>query len=366
MAGKHKTTKNTRAFSRLRKRFAPLAIIALVLGTALYSYAATPPKAPQPTAKISHHPVAAKSSKPAAPAPKPVQTPAPAPAPAPAAPKVAPAPKPAPPAPAPAPVVPAPDSSVNNLAPTSTPTTPVSTTPPADSDTTTQTQSDSSSATSSPVAPAASYTSTNWSGYLSAGGHYTAVSASWIAPTAKGNGTTESGDAAWIGIGGVTSDDLIQIGTENIIEPDGTVYSGAFYELLPDVSQEVPGVTVAPGDAISASISQVSATKWSMSISNQTTGQSYTATVTYTSTNSSAEWIEEDPSYASGGLVPFDNFGTINFTGASTTVNGTAMSISGAQGSNITMVAGPSRTVVAQPSALGASGTGFSVTRKGL
>ena len=178
------------------------------------------------------------------------------------------------------------------------------------------------------------------------------------------NVTTESGDATWIGIGGVTSADLIQIGTENIVEPNGQVYAGAFYELLPDVSQPVPGVTITGGDSITASITQVSATKWTMTLTNNTTSQSYTTTVTYTSSNSSAEWVQEDPSYASGGLVPFDNFGTVAFSNATTTVNGAAMNLTTAQSSIITMLANPGHVVVAQPSAIGGDNASFSVTRK--
>lgn len=185
-----------------------------------------------------------------------------------------------------------------------------------------------------------------------------------MAPAATGTGAGESGDATWIGIGGVTSDDLIQIGTENIIEADGTVSTGAFYELLPDVAQPVPDVTVAAGDTITASINQVSATRWTFSLTDQTSNQSYNSTVTYTSKNSSAEWIEEDPSYASGGLVPFDNFGTVSFSNASTTANGTAMDITDALGSNITMLASPGRTIVAKPSSVGSDGASFTVSRK--
>ena len=52
-----------------------------------------------------------------------------------------------------------------------------------------------------------------------------------------------------------------------------------------------------------------------------TSGQSYQTTVQYSSSQSSAEWIEEAP--ASGnGIVPLDNFGAVAFSAASTIENG--------------------------------------------
>lgn len=144
---------------------------------------------------------------------------------------------------------------------------------------------------------------------------------------------------------------------------DGTVSTGAFYELLPDAAQDVPGFTVSPGDSISASLAQVSASRWTISISNTTTSASWSTTVTYTSSRSSAEWIEEDPSYAAGGQVPFDNFGTVNFTGGSVTpASGGTQTIAGAGSSAITMV-NSSNQHIAVPSALGSDGASFSITR---
>lgn len=186
-----------------------------------------------------------------------------------------------------------------------------------------------------------------------------------MAPTATGNGTTESGDATWIGIGGVTSGDLIQVGTENTVSNTGQVSTAAFYELLPDVSQPVPGVTVTAGDTITASLVEVTTDKWTISITDVTDGQSYTATVAYTSSHSSAEWIEEDPSYASGGQVPFDNFGTVALTSGSTTVDGNDATITEAQSASVTMVNSAGK-VIALPSAVGSDGASFSVTRKNV
>jgi hypothetical protein len=270
-----------------------------------------------------------------------------------AAPKVAAAPPSTPPpppvkapvrsgTPKPEPVVtPSPSSSVSGLAPTTPAPAPAS--PQAPPQTTT------------------GYTSSNWSGYLATNASFTAVSGSWTATLAAGNGSTTSADSTWIGIGGVTSADLIQVGTQNIIAANGQVSTSAFYELLPNVSQPVPGVTVSPGDSMTASISQISGGQWSISITDKTNGQSSTFTVSYASSLSSAEWIEEDPSFSFRRQIPFDNFHQAAFTGASTVANGVTYNLATGTAQPVTMVNNAGQPV-AVPSAIGSDGASFTVT----
>ncbi|HEY5442711.1 MAG TPA: G1 family glutamic endopeptidase [Candidatus Saccharimonadales bacterium] len=237
-------------------------------------------------------------------------------------------------------VTPSPSSSVSGL----TPTTP----PPS-----------SSPAPSSQIATG--YTSTNWSGYLAANASLTGVSGSWTATNPSGNGSTTSADSTWIGIGGVTSGDLIQVGTQNIISASGQVSASAFYELLPNVSQPVPGVTVSPGDSLTASISQVSSGQWSISITDKTDGQSATFTVAYASSLSSAEWIEEDPSFSSRRQIPFDNFHGAAFTAAAAIANGSTANLAGSTAQPVTMVNNIGQ-IIALPSAIGGDGASFTVS----
>ncbi len=236
-------------------------------------------------------------------------------------------------------VTPAPGSSVDSL----TPTTP---TPPA---------------TSTGSATTTGYTSTNWSGYLIASQNFTAVSGSWTATRPAGIGNTISADSTWIGIGGVSASDLIQVGTQNIIAPNGQVQTSAFYEILPAAEQSIASLTVSPGDAMSAAIAQVSPGQWSITITDATTGQTYSTTVVYASSLSSAEWIEEDPSFSNNRQIPFDSFGEATFTGALTTANGSSVNLAGGNAQPITMV-NRSGQVVAAPSAINAGGTGFQVS----
>ena len=69
-----------------------------------------------------------------------------------------------------------------------------------------------------------------------------------------------------------------------------------------------------------------------------TAGRSFSKSVSYTSPLSSVKWIQEDPSYTDGSLVLLDNFGTMQFSNAMTTVNGTIMSAAASSASSITLV----------------------------
>jgi len=220
----------------------------------------------------------------------------------------------------------------------------------------------STTSTTSGPATTTSYTSTNWSGYLATAGSFSVVSGSWYVPQVTGNSSTTTADATWVGIGGVSSSDLIQVGTYNTVDASGKVTSAIFYELLPAAAQIVTGLTVSPGDLIHASLSG-SGGSWTITATDVTTNQTFRTVVGYASTLSSAEWIQEDPSYVSGQLVPLDNFGTVNISGGSVTKNGVVMSLASAGVSPITLVTS-SGQVLASPSGLTPDGAGFSVTRR--
>lgn len=190
---------------------------------------------------------------------------------------------------------------------------------------------------------------------------FSGVSGSWTIPSVTGNGSTDTYDASWIGIGGVTASDLIQVGTENTVSANGTVSSACFYELLPHPALAISNLPITAGDNMTASLNKVGTDSWTIAITDNTTGKSFTTTVQYTSSLSSAEWIEEDPSNTSG-LVPLDTFGAVTFTNGATTVNGTSESISAASGSPITMVDTKGKAIVT-PGALTGNGESFVVTQ---
>lgn len=201
---------------------------------------------------------------------------------------------------------------------------------------------------------------TNWSGYDATGGTYTSVTGTWNVPSVSATDEGTSADAAWIGIGGVTSQDLIQIGTQNIVS-GGQVSMSAFYEMLPETSEDVSSITVTPGDTMSASIRETSQGQWLLNIKDDTNGESFSNSVTYDSSESSAEWVEEDPSDASS-LIPLDNFGTVNFSSGTTTDSGSTVSIAASQAQPMTMMNESGQTL-ADPSSLGSDGESFSISR---
>lgn len=200
--------------------------------------------------------------------------------------------------------------------------------------------------------------SSNWAGYSATGGSFTTVAGSWTVPHVS-TGTNPGVDATWVGIGGVSSSDLIQAGTQESVNRAGRIMYEAWVEMLPHASQIVP-LTVNAGDSMTVSVSQLSTGQWQLSLKDNTTGQSYQATAAYQSSLSSADWIEEAPN-GRGGELPLDNFGSVQFSGATTTENGQQVTVAQANGQPITM-ANRGQTL-AVPSALGADGASFTVTR---
>ena len=216
-------------------------------------------------------------------------------------------------------------------------------------------------AASAPRFLAGTQTSGNWAGYVATAGTYTGAGATWTIPTATPAAAAQSGDATWVGIGGMGTSDLIQAGTIALTQNGSTVYQ-AWYELLPAFSTPIP-VTVRPGDSVTASVALQSGTgQWLISFKNNATGAAYQTTVAYASTQASAEWIQEMATSTQGSYIPLDNFGTTTFTNAWTIKNGQALDVaqSGATPIQMTTAAGQ---LLAQTASVSADGTGFSVSR---
>ncbi|HEV7663241.1 MAG TPA: G1 family glutamic endopeptidase [Chloroflexota bacterium] len=205
-------------------------------------------------------------------------------------------------------------------------------------------------------------TSQNWSGYAATGGTFTAVSGTWTVPQFTFD-STAGADAAWVGIGGVNSTDLIQAGTQQTVSGSGSTQYQAWVETLPQSSHPVP-LTINPGDSVTVSITQQpqSQTQWLIAMKNNTTGQTFEVTENYQSSMSSAEWIEEAPSAARGRQIPLDSFGKIDFTAGTAVKDGQTVSIAAAAGKAITMI-GRGGQSQATPSGLGTDGASFTVSR---
>lgn len=200
--------------------------------------------------------------------------------------------------------------------------------------------------------------SSNWSGYAASGGTFTSVTGTWTVPTVSAS--SAGADATWVGIGGLTSSDLIQAGTQAMVDGSGTVAYGSWIEMLPEASRPVP-LAVTAGDSVTVTITQQSGNDWLIAMKNNTTGRTYTITVQYSSSNSSAEWVQEAPSIGRG-LIPLDLFGTVQFSGASAVRDGQAMSPAALGAKAITMINGQGQAL-AQPSTIASDGSSFTITR---
>jgi len=207
------------------------------------------------------------------------------------------------------------------------------------------------------AAATSSSTSSNWSGYSATGGKYTSVTGTWTVPTVTA--AIPGADATWVGIGGIDASDLIQAGTQATVSGGEVAYE-AWIEMLPASSRPV-SLSVSAGDSVTVTITQKAAVDWTIQMRNNTTGQAYNTSVKYTSSSSSAEWVQEAPS-AGRGMIPLDDFGTLRFSGASAVRDGQSLALKALNPQAITMING-ARQPLAQPSVIGADGSSFSVTR---
>ncbi len=199
--------------------------------------------------------------------------------------------------------------------------------------------------------------SSNWSGYAASGGTFTSVTATWTVPTVSAN--SSGADATWVGIGGLSSGDLIQAGTQAMVDGSGVTYT-SWIEMLPQSSRDVP-LSISAGDSVTVSITQQSGNDWLIAMKNNTTGGTYNVTVQYSSSNSSAEWVQEAPSVGRG-LVSLDQFGAVQFSGATAVRDGKTMSLASLGAKAITMINGQGQAI-AQPSTLSSDGSSFTVAR---
>jgi hypothetical protein len=199
--------------------------------------------------------------------------------------------------------------------------------------------------------------SSNWSGYAANGGNFTSVTGTWTVPTVLASAS--GADATWVGIGGLVSRDLIQAGTQAMVDGSGVTYS-AWIEMLPQSSREVP-LSVSAGDSVTVSITQQTGNDWLIAMKNNTTGGTYNVTVQYSSSSSSAEWVQEAPSVGRG-LVSLDQFGTVQFSKATAVRDGKTMSLSALGAKAITMINAQGQAI-AQPSTVSSDGSSFTISR---
>ncbi len=188
--------------------------------------------------------------------------------------------------------------------------------------------------------------SLNWSGYAVSGpaGSVTSVTGTWIVPTVTPTKGGYSYVAFWAGIDGYSSSTVEQAGVMAVSNGKTVSYS-AWYEFYPAASVTISSVVVSPGDSVTVTVSYLAGNKFSVLLTDNTNGQSFTISDTINgAARSSAEWIVERPSIG-GSITKLANFGTATFSECSPTGSGLSSPIS------ITMVNNRGQ-ILAQPSAL--------------
>lgn len=172
--------------------------------------------------------------------------------------------------------------------------------------------------------------STNWAGAVLVGTKYTKVTGSFKAPTP----TTKGSGSAWVGIDGDTCGTaILQTGIDWTKSGSSITYA-AWYEWYPDYAYDfVHDLDIAAGDTITVTVEASSKAAGTATITNEDSGVTVTHTFTSSATEAdlceyNAEWIVED--YESGSsLVTFADFGTVSFTGASATTDGSEVGVDG-------------------------------------
>ncbi|MGO9108226.1 MAG: G1 family glutamic endopeptidase [Thermoguttaceae bacterium] len=168
----------------------------------------------------------------------------------------------------------------------------------------------------------------------------TAVSGSWIVPAVTPPAANPSGlipqCAVWVGIDGLDNKTVEQTGTTSYVLGNKAYYY-AWTEMYPAGVTEIAPIVlrVSAGDSMTASVQYDlpgSPNEFLLSITDNTTGKSYTALATSpTASRASAEWIAEAPTTesASGSTTigPLPAFGSVTFSNAWATIGSTTGAI---------------------------------------
>lgn len=179
--------------------------------------------------------------------------------------------------------------------------------------------------------------SSNWAGAVLIGTGFETVVGTITVPTPKepsgGSSRTEYAASAWVGIDGDTCETaILQTGVDFYVEGSSVGFD-AWYEWYPNYAYDFSGFSVSAGDEIKMTVTATSTSSGSATLENLSTGASVTETFSSESNKlcrTNAEWIVEDFEEGNS-LVPFADFGTVTFTGASaTTTSGATDGVSGA------------------------------------
>jgi hypothetical protein len=173
--------------------------------------------------------------------------------------------------------------------------------------------------------------------------------------------------SVWVGIDGFDNGTVQQAGTAQACKGGQAQYF-AFYQTYPNPLVMLP-ILVRPGDVVSAEIRYLGVLNlYALSLTNRTLTLNIALPVTLPeiarsqATRRSAEWVVEAPNTSDGRILPLADFGSVTFTDASVTLNGSQGDINSPawENTDITMVNASGGTL-AEAGPLNSAGDGFTV-----
>jgi hypothetical protein len=227
-----------------------------------------------------------------------------------------------------------------------------------------------------PIAVLAAGQSTNWFGYnqgtleqqsLGRGATtFHSITGDWKVPRVRRHGRGDEFSATWAGIGGgcvdaacdVGDNTLIQAGTEQDMVSGRPQYS-AWWEIIPAPAVTISTMEITPGDLVHVDIHETitGSEVWSITLADVSRNESFTQTVSYSSSYATAEWIEETPLIigTGAGLAALPRVAKVDFDNGTT--NGASPSLVASE--EIKLVSSRSGKVYGAPSAPDTNRDGF-------
>jgi hypothetical protein len=233
--------------------------------------------------------------------------------------------------------------------------------------------------------------SSNWSGYVvPSATPVSQVSGRFTVPRLNCSHTKNGGESSWVGIGGAkgNSEDLLQTGVRSMcVGGVQTVNPGWWEEFPENAETDFATMSVSPGDAIQASVTQNPDSTWTTRVDDLTKGvsgvmttgsgpasgygtqldsspgvwlQKQGAAIASYAGGSTAEWIVEQFGTVSGSVVPLADFGRVGFSALATSLPSWALTAGEQVG-----IGDRHGLLWAAPSAPDSSGRGFSVSYTG-
>jgi hypothetical protein len=200
---------------------------------------------------------------------------------------------------------------------------------------------------------------------LKPGSTFSEVEGRWVQPTVSCTKSAYQSSVFWVGIDGVGSRSVEQVGTAADCVGYATKDYYAWFDMAPKFLVRI-AMVVNPGDVMFGRVS-VSGNTFTLSLINETTGGHYTRRQRAVADRVSAEWIAEATSSCPFGACVVDalpDFGYVRFADCRATMDGTGSGLSaGGWDLSPTVMTNKFRHAItkAEPSALAITGDAFTV-----